>query len=83
MWVFNPSIIYSSTRIPESPKQAMKVYYKHLVNPASTLNKEGYKADELRLPGQALTNLNLALQGNSCLLPVRKFQEWHVSLLNR
>lgn len=85
VWIFNANIFYSSTMLPESPKQAMKVYYKHILNPSKILEQESSKVDELQLPSDAMTSLVSALHTSSRLLPIsaRKFQEWTVGFLER
>lgn len=83
VWIFNTSIIYSSTLVPESPRRAMKVYYKTIAHPTKVLEQEGFKADELQLPDGALRSLQSALDVSNRLLPVssQRFQDWSVGLL--
>ncbi|KAL9005781.1 MAG: hypothetical protein Q9188_001447 [Gyalolechia gomerana] len=83
VWIFNTNIIYSSTLVPESPRRAMKVYYKTIAHPTKVLEQEGFKADELQLPDGALRSLQSALDVSNRLLPVsaQRFQDWSVGLL--
>lgn len=85
VWVFNSNTTYSSTLVPESPKQAMKVYYKYISNPNKILENESSKVDELRLPADAMRSFSSSLHASNSLLPVsaRRFQEWSVGLLER
>ncbi|KAL9030568.1 MAG: hypothetical protein Q9196_001329 [Gyalolechia fulgens] len=85
VWVFNTNIVYSSTLVPESPRPAMKVYYKTILDPTKVLEREGFKAEELQLPGSALRSLHSALHASNCLLPasIQRFQDWSVGLLTR
>lgn len=85
VWIFNTNIIYSSTLVPESPKQAMKVYYKYIANPKKILEQDSLRVDELQLPSDAAASVRAALDASTGLLPVpaRKFQEWTVGFLER
>ncbi|KAL8939718.1 MAG: hypothetical protein Q9216_003196 [Gyalolechia sp. 2 TL-2023] len=85
VWIFNTNIIYSSTSVPESPRRAMKVYYKIISDPTKALEQEGFKADELQLPDGALQSLQSALESANRILPVsaQRFQDWSVGLVAR
>ncbi|KAL8749718.1 MAG: hypothetical protein Q9184_006697 [Pyrenodesmia sp. 2 TL-2023] len=85
VWIFNTNIIYSSTLVPESPKQALKVYYKYIADSKKVLEQESLRVDELQLPNDATASLCAALDASTRLLPIsaRKFQEWTVGFLER
>lgn len=67
------------------PKRAMKILYRHVDDPCSILEKQSMRIEELRLPGQILSQLKSYLQLNSQFLPVsaRKIQDWDAGLLER
>ncbi|KAL8735873.1 MAG: hypothetical protein Q9181_002651 [Wetmoreana brouardii] len=85
VWIFTPKISFSSTLVPEGPKQAMKVYYKMVSNPTEVLEQQNLKADDVPLPGVVYVSLRSILRNSTQLLPVlaRRFQGWDVGLLER
>ncbi|KAI4101535.1 MAG: hypothetical protein LQ339_005032 [Xanthoria mediterranea] len=61
VWIFTPNMYFSSTLVPQSPKQVMKLYYKTVPNPEELLEQESSKIDELQLPielGNSRTGLS-------------------------
>lgn len=85
VWIFTPNMYFSSTLVPQSPKQVMKLYYKTLPNPEELLEQQSSKIDELQLPIEVFQTLRSDLESSTQLLPVpaRKFQDWVVGLLER
>ncbi|KAL8952956.1 MAG: hypothetical protein Q9222_001175 [Ikaeria aurantiellina] len=85
IWIFIPNMYFSSTLLPQSPKQAMKLYYKPQPNPTALLEQQSSKIDELQLPDNVINTLHSDLRTSTQLLPApaRKFQDWHVGLLER
>ncbi|CAO1606227.1 hypothetical protein XANCAGTX0491_009727 [Xanthoria calcicola] len=61
VWIFTPNMYFSSTLVPQSPKQVMKLYYKTVPNPEELLEQQNSKIDELQLPielGNSRTGLS-------------------------
>lgn len=85
VWIFTPNMYFSSTLVPQSPKQVMKLYYKTVPNPEELLEQQSSKIDELQLPMEVFQTLRSDLESSTQLLPVpaRKFQDWVVGLLER
>ncbi len=63
----------------------MKILYRPIDDPCSTLDKQSMKVEELQLPISILHELRLNLQASTKLLPdsARKIQDWDVGLLER
>lgn len=78
-------MVFSSTLVPEGPKQAMKVYYKIVTDPRKILEGQSLGVDDLQLPSAVLTTLHANLKDSTKLLPMlaRKFQDWDAGLLER
>lgn len=76
---------FSSTFVPQSPKQVIKLYYKTVHNPEELLEQQNLKIDELQLPTEVFQALRSDIKSSTQLLPVpaRKFQDWDVGLLER
>lgn len=85
IWIFNTNVFYSSTLVRASPRQAMKVYYKHILDPTRILEQESLKVDELQLQTDAMRSLASTLQASTRLLPVsaQKFHDWSMGFLER
>ncbi|KAL8686404.1 MAG: hypothetical protein Q9224_005457 [Gallowayella concinna] len=85
IWIFTPNMFYSSTHVPDSPKQVMKIYYKPIQNPTEMIEQQSLKIDELQLPTSILRYLHSDLIASTKLLPIpaRSFQDWAVGLLER
>ena len=77
--------MFSATARPGGPKQAMKIFYKPVTNPAAILEKQGTKVEELQLPDHVLRILRADLTVSTAILPLsaRKLQDWAVGLLER
>ena len=63
----------------------MKILYRPLDDPASTLEKQGLKVEELRLPDEILLQVKSDLQSTNRVMPTsaRKIQDWNVGFLDR
>ena len=63
----------------------MKILYRAIDDPSSTLEKQGMKVDELQLPNHILSVLVVDLEKSNALLPAsaKTLQEWNVGLLER
>ncbi|KAL8849881.1 MAG: hypothetical protein Q9221_005147 [Calogaya cf. arnoldii] len=85
IWIFTPNMYFSSTLVPQSPKQVMKIYYKTVQNPEELLEQQSLKVDELQLPIEVFQALRSDIKSSTQLLPApaRKFQDWDVGLLER
>ncbi|KAL9626825.1 MAG: hypothetical protein Q9204_007010 [Flavoplaca sp. TL-2023a] len=85
VWIFTPNMYFSSTLVPQSPKQVMKLYYKTVHNPEELLEQQSLKIDELQIPTEVFQDLYSDIKSSTQLLPTpaRKFQEWAVGLLER
>lgn len=92
LWVFNPSLRYSSTSPNHSitTQHAMKILYQHALNIEALLQPESGKAsslslEELQLPANIFAAVEQALGRSNSLLPVsaRGFREWRVGVLDR
>ncbi|KAL9013324.1 MAG: hypothetical protein Q9180_009020 [Flavoplaca navasiana] len=85
VWIFTPNMYFSSTLVPQSPKQVMKLYYKTVHNPEELLEQQSLKIDELQLPTEVFQDLYSDIRSSTQLLPApaRTFQEWAVGLLER
>ncbi|KAI4278708.1 MAG: hypothetical protein LQ337_000817 [Flavoplaca oasis] len=85
VWIFTPIMYFSSTLVPQSPKQVMKLYYKTVHNPEELLAQQSLKIDELQVPTKVFQDLYSDIKSSSQLLPIqaRTFQEWAVGLLER
>ena len=63
----------------------MKILYRPLDDPASTLENRGLKVEELRLPEEILLQVKSDLQSSNGVMPTtaRKIQDWNVGFLDR
>ena len=77
--------MYSSSNVPDSPKRAMKVFYRSVIKPHILLEENNTSLEELYLPPSAVQDFHHALINKTMLLPpsARRFNDWEVSLLDR
>ncbi|KAJ5153005.1 uncharacterized protein N7482_009483 [Penicillium canariense] len=92
LWVFNPDLRYSNSSIGHSvnAQPAMKVFFQETGDVDKLLapeigNPSPLSVEELELPSMIYDTLSDALRGSNQMLPptARRFNEWHVGLLNR
>ncbi|KAI9753864.1 MAG: hypothetical protein M1815_005962 [Lichina confinis] len=77
----------SSLDADQGPRRAMKVLYRRISDAAQRVQQEGLLADcdKIRLPSSTIARLLEALEKTGRVLPTsaRRFQMWHVALLER
>ena len=92
LWVFNPDIKYSSSKVDHGhPRRAMKVLYEKVKNPSKIADEFQLAVEDLPLPPDILDELEKDLETTYLNLPepARKFLpgstmgKWKVSLLDR
>lgn len=92
LWVFNPDIKYSSSRLNAGrPRRAMKILYKPLEDPTDLSSKMSTFVEELTFPPSVFKQLEEDLDfSNSILpeparhvLPKAAMQAWKVGMLDR
>ena len=89
LWVFTPDLTVSTTaRSSAEPVRVAKVLWKEVGSTVvvdDRLNATGLAEGQLQLQKDEFTALKDALEGCHQMLPeaTRKFQDWHVTLLER
>ena len=88
LWVFNPSLLISSssqTLLPTKPKRVMKIFYQRPVPVLSRSGADDLSTDELFLPPHILAILLVRLDKSQEMLPesARKLGAWQVGVLER
>ena len=85
LWVFNPSIYYSSSLLPPPPRphRAMKIFHKSTSNPGQTLKDDDH-LEEVVLRQEEVDAIIVELDRSNAMLPesARTFQDWQVGLLD-
>jgi hypothetical protein len=83
--VFNPALLYTSSKSTPGPHIGMKIFYQSVDEPKKLLDEQGYSVEELYLPMPVLHEFITTLKQSTALLPqpARKFKEWAVGLLDR
>lgn len=86
LWVLNPNVRYSSSRVRGS-KTSIKILYKSITAEEGLGLIESMTSDvqEITLPVDAISATETELKSSTLLLPARerKFKEWDVGLLGR
>jgi ubiquitin-protein ligase E3 D len=101
LWILTPSLRFSKNTKgtnprsdsptslpgiePESGTPAMKVFWQPLTMEAAKELVGSNGVEEILLPNEAISGIQVCLQSSSSLLPpsARKFQNWDVGLLER
>jgi len=85
VWVFNPDMLYSSSRNAPGTHRAMKIFYEPVEDPQKVLDEQSNTVEELYLSAPILHEFITALKSSTNLLPVsaRIFRAWSVGLLDR
>jgi hypothetical protein len=89
LWVFTPDLLFSSSISTPGrldPTRSLKVFYQSQTwQPLKPGEPESASIDDVEFPADLYAELDAALRGSQRLLPptARKFQGWHVALLER
>lgn len=85
LWVFNPALLYLSSRSTAMPHIGMKIFYQSVEDPQKLLEEQSNLLEELFIPAPILQEFITMLTDSTNLLPqsARGFQEWTVGLLER
>ena len=77
--------MYSVYNKSTGPQRAMKILYRNISGPATLLEKQTMKMEEVILPENIMSNLRSDLKSSTVMLPAtaRSLQEWNVGILNR
>ncbi|KIW07652.1 uncharacterized protein PV09_01594 [Verruconis gallopava] len=88
LWLFTDSLSFSSSYQffkRRDPTRAMKIMWKRIQNASETMESRHFSHEHLVFPPHIYETLKNGLQESQFLLPqaARKFQDWHVGLLER
>lgn len=85
LWLFNPDIQYSSSRLAEPVVRAMKIFFREIEEPKMVLDEHQASVEDLQLDAASYKRLKEVLHGSNELLPpiARTFKEWTIGLLDR
>ncbi|KAI0841020.1 ubiquitin-conjugating enzyme E2-binding protein [Hypoxylon sp. FL0890] len=87
IWVFNSSIIFSSTKAMRSPVRAVKVFYRMVTQAEADNLLDSMTSDvqDIYLPADAIQKVIDTLSRSNLVLPLndRQFKEWKVGLLEK
>lgn len=85
LWVFNPDLLYCSSRKPPATHRGMKIFYQPINDPQKILDVQSNTVEELFLSPLISQEFIIALKESTGLLPMsaRNFKEWSVGLLDR